>query len=68
MAPGEIEAVAAVLAGPPGLTLGNLARPRPAWPSRAPGRWRSLPFLAMQLRRLEVTRLVLPRHLAAERA
>jgi len=44
MAPGGIEAVAAAMAGPPGLTLGNLARPRPAWPSRAPGRWRSLPF------------------------
>jgi len=68
MAPGEIEAVAAAMAGPPGLTLGTTgaAAASLAKPSARPLAVASVP--AMQLRGLEATRLVLPRHLAAERA
>jgi hypothetical protein len=66
---GEIEAVAAVMAGVAGLTFGDadaaaasLAR---AERLAASGRF---PFLAVQLRWLEVTRLVLAGYLAAEQA
>ena len=69
MAPGGIEAAAAVIAGPAGLTLGNtdaaVASLAQAGRLAASGRF---PFLGAQLRWLEVTMLVLPGHLAAKQA
>jgi hypothetical protein len=66
VAPGGIEAVAAVMAGPARLTLGNAgtaaASHAQAERLAASGRF---PFLAVQLRWLEVTGLVLAGHLAA---
>ena len=69
MAPGGIEAAAAVIAGPAGLTLGNtdaaVASLAQAGRLAASGRF---PFLGAQLRLLQVTMLVLPGHLAAKQA
>jgi hypothetical protein len=66
VAPGEIEAVAAVMAGPARLTLGNAdaaaADLGQAERRAASGRF---PLIAVQLRSLEVTRVVLAGHLAA---